>query len=129
MGHQHQRGAVLLIEGKQQVADVLAGVTVEIAGWLVGKQHRRLTGEGAGNRHPLLLTAGQLPWVVAQPLAQTYSFKQGAGRGAGVGLTFQLQRQHDVFQGIEAVEQLKGLKDKTDMLGPQAGALVFIQAV
>lgn len=32
---------------------------VQLGGWLVEQQHLRLAGEGGGNRHPLLLTAGQ----------------------------------------------------------------------
>ena len=39
----------------------------------------------------------------------------------------QLQRQHDIFQGIEAVEQLEGLEHETDLLGAQGSALVFVQ--
>ena len=45
VGDQHQGGAALLIQLEQQVADALAGMTVEVAGGLVGEQDRRLGGE------------------------------------------------------------------------------------
>ncbi|MNL65511.1 hypothetical protein D3C87_1898500 [compost metagenome] len=53
--------------------------------------------------------------------------QQFGGTATGVFAAIELQRQHDVFQGVETVEQLEGLKDKTDMFGTDAGALVFIE--
>ena len=47
-----------------------AGVLVEVAGRLVGQQHRGLLDQGAGDRHPLLLAAGQFGGQVAEPLAE-----------------------------------------------------------
>ena len=47
-----------------------AGVHVEGAGRLVAQQHGRLLGHRAGDRHALLLAAGQLRGKVVLPLAQ-----------------------------------------------------------
>jgi acyl-CoA thioesterase-1 len=128
VGDQHQGGAAFLVQFEQQVADALAGVAVEVAGGFVGKQHVRFGGERAGNRHPLLFAAGELAWRVAQALAQADPLEQG-GAFAGIFAAVELQRQHDVFQGIEAVEQLERLEDEADVLGAHAGALVFVEVL
>ena len=49
------------------------------------------------------------------------------GALAGVGAAFQLQRQHDVFQCVQAVEQLERLEHEAHMLGTHAGALVLVE--
>jgi lipoprotein-releasing system ATP-binding protein len=49
-------------------AEQLLGVLVEIARRLISKDERRLVGERAGNRHALLLSAGQLGRAVIQAL-------------------------------------------------------------
>ncbi len=44
---------------------------VQVAGRLVGQQHQRIVGQGAGDGHPLTLSArelpGQMPGAVGQP--------------------------------------------------------------
>ena len=127
MGDQHQGGAAFTVEFKQQVADALAGMAVEVAGGFIGEQHGRFGNKGTGNRHALLLATGQLARVVGQTMPQAHPLKQGACPLAGIGMAFQLQRQHDVFQSIEAVEQLERLEHETDLLGAQARTLVFIE--
>ncbi|MNO06710.1 hypothetical protein D3C81_2286020 [compost metagenome] len=60
-------------------------------------------------------------------MAQADPLEQLGGAFAGVFAAIEFQGQHDVFQGIEAVEQLKGLEYKTDMLGANARPLIFIE--
>ena len=48
------------VELLQQVEHRLAGGAVQVAGRLVGQQHRRLGDQRPGDRHPLLLAAGEL---------------------------------------------------------------------
>ena len=127
VGDQHQGGAAFLVELEQQVADALAGVAVEVAGGLVGEQHVGFGGEGAGDGDALLLATGELARVVPQALAEADAIEQVAGAFAGVRAAFELQRQHDVLQGIEAVEQLERLEDEADVLGAHAGTLVLVE--
>ena len=54
----------------EQVEDHAAGRTVEVAGGLVGEEQRRFGGEGAGQRHPLLLAARELRRVVVAAFAE-----------------------------------------------------------
>ncbi|MOA16086.1 hypothetical protein D3C78_1362800 [compost metagenome] len=127
MGDQYQGGTAFLVQLEQQVADTLAGVAVEVAGRLVGEQHRRFRGKGSGDGHALLLATRQLPWRVAQALTQADPFEQAAGMFAGVAATVQFQGQHDVFQGVKAVEQLERLEHEAHMFGTYPRALVFVQ--
>jgi hypothetical protein len=54
-----KRGHVFgLDDGAEQPHDLLGGVGVELAGWLVGEQQPRLARQRAGDRDALLLTAG-----------------------------------------------------------------------
>ena len=78
MGHQHQGGAVLLVQFKEQVGDALAGVAVQVAGGFIGKQHVGVGGERPGDGNPLLLATRKLAWRVAQALAQTDALEQMA---------------------------------------------------
>ena len=64
---------------------------------------------------------------MGQALAQADALQQLRGAFAGILAAVQFQRQHDVFQCIEAVEQLERLEDETDMLGADPRPLVFIQ--
>ena len=64
---------------------------------------------------------------MAQALPQPDALQQVPRVIARVCAALQLHRQHDVFQRIEAVEQLKRLEYKTDVFGTNPGALVFIQ--
>lgn len=127
MSDQHQGRAAFLVQFEQKIADALTGVAVEIAGGFVGEEHVGLGGEGTGNGHALLFATGELAWRVSQALAQADPLQQFRGAFTGILATVQLQRQHDVFQRIEAIEQLERLEDKADMLGADPRPLVFIQ--
>jgi acyl-CoA thioesterase-1 len=70
VGDQDQGQAPLAPQPFQQEDDVVAGVLVQVAGGLVGQQHLGILDQGAGDRHALLLTAGQFRGQVAGPVGQ-----------------------------------------------------------
>lgn len=127
VGDQHQGGAAFLVQFEQQVADVLAGMSIEVAGGFIGKQHIGFGGKCPGDRHALLLTTGKLARRMTQALAQADPAQQFSGTFAGILATIEFQRQHHVFQGVEAVQQLERLEHEPHMLGADACTLVFIQ--
>lgn len=131
MGNQNQRGAVLAVERKQQIGNFIPGFTVEVARWLIGKQHFRASVKRPRQRHALLLAAGQLRRKVVEPLPQPKLFQQRFGVIAAFTGIFAAQqaRQLDVFQRVEGWDQHEGLKDKPDMPGAQRGARLFIKRV
>ncbi|MNC35383.1 hypothetical protein D3C75_838670 [compost metagenome] len=64
---------------------------------------------------------------MGQALPQADPLQQLGGAAAGILAAIELQRQHDVFQGVEAVEQLERLEHEAHMFGAHPRALVFIQ--
>ena len=66
----HQRGAARLAHGQQQVEDVAPVGGVEIPGWLVGEDQRRIVGQRARNGDALLLAARQLRRIVMPAIVQ-----------------------------------------------------------
>lgn len=62
-----------------------------------------------------------------QALAQADAREQLGGALASVAAPVQFQRQHDILQGVEAVEQLERLKDETDVFGTHPRPLVFVE--
>ena len=127
VGDQHQGGVVVAIQRKQQVADVMAGALVEVAGGFVGKQHARAMHECAGDRHALLLAAGQLGRVVSAARGQADRFQRVARALAGGTAAFQFQRQHHVFLGGQRGQQVERLEHETDQPPAQIGAGLFVQ--
>ena len=61
---QHQGGVVLAVELEQQLADVMSGALIQIAGRLVSKQHTGLAGECARECDSLLFATAQLPGIM-----------------------------------------------------------------
>lgn len=122
---------MLFVERKQQVGNAVAGLAVEVAGRLIGKQQRRLAVKGAGQSHPLLLAAGKLRRKVVQTLAQPQLLQQGFRLAAALAVAFAAQQrgQFDVLQRVESGYQHKGLKDEADVAGAQGRPRLFVQPV
>ena len=80
VGGHHDRGPGA-VDALQQIHDVLVVSGAEVAGGLVGQQHQRPVDERPGDRHPLLLAAGQFPGRrLALPDRPTISSTSGTTR-------------------------------------------------
>ena len=67
----HDDGLAELAHAAAQVVEHLRGrLAVEVAGRLVGEHDVRLGDQRAGDRHPLLLAAGELGRPVAEPVGE-----------------------------------------------------------
>ena len=64
------------VERKQQVGNFVAGMAVEVTGWLIGEQQIRAAVERAGQRHALLLAAGKLGGKMLEAFAKPELFQQ-----------------------------------------------------
>ena len=119
MGDQHNRssGAVELFQQREYV---LCGGGIKVAGGFVREEHGRVAHERPGYRHPLLLSAGQLPRVMIQPFAETDGFQQQPRTSAAFGRrnTAEQQRQRDVFDGCQPRQQSQ-TKDRLMPCSPQ----------
>ena len=82
---------------RRSVEDLAAGARVEVAGRLVGEHDRRPRDERAGDRHALLLAAGELGRAVAEALREADLVGQLA-HPLAVGLDAgEREREHDVL--------------------------------
>jgi hypothetical protein len=127
MGHEHQRGLRLAVQPEQQFDDALAGGRIQVAGGLVGEQHRGIGGEGPGDGHPLLLAAGQLVRVMALAGGEPHFGEDGSGAFPGVFGAVEFHRQHDVLDGRERGHQVERLEHETHPRGPHGGPAVLVQ--
>lgn len=66
----HQDGLALAVEITHNVEYLMAAGSVQITCRLVGQQYGRMVNERPGNRHPLLLTARQLPGMFLRLISE-----------------------------------------------------------
>ncbi len=57
-------GVALLIKAFEKRHDFFAGLGIEVAGWLVGQDDRRIVDQRAGDRDALALSAGEFVRLV-----------------------------------------------------------------
>ena len=111
------------VDPVEQPHDVEADRGVEVAGGLVAEQDRRLVDERAGDRHALLLTAGQL---VRQPLLLAVRGRPSrASRARSAGSAWReradhLQGEGDVLVDGLVRQQPEVLEDGADLAAQRA---------
>ena len=67
VGH-HDDGLARLVEAFEHLHDLGRGHAVEVTGGLVGQDDVGVVDQAAGDRHALLLTAGELVGTMVEPL-------------------------------------------------------------
>src|SRR5450830_135454 len=123
----HQHGdAMVAVQRQQQAHDLVAALGVEVAGGLVGQHHRRLGGDGARNRHALLLPARQFGRHVLLPPGQAHGFEGLAGGLAALSRAVApvQQGQLHVLLRRGARQQVEALEHKAQVAPAQPRALV-----
>src|SRR6185503_13733713 len=121
VGDEDERAAERAVEAQDQLDDLLAGGGVEIAGGLVGEEHRRPARHRARDGHALLLATRELDRIVLRAIGEPYLVQERAGPGERVRLARQLQRHRDVLQRGEGGNEVKGLEDVPDGVEAEAG--------
>jgi len=97
----------------QHAEDVDAGVDVEGAGRLVAEEERDVLHQGACDRDPLLLAAGELAREVVHAIAEAHLVEGVPGAGLGVPAG-ELGQELDVLQCGECGHQVEELEDEAD---------------
>ena len=92
---------------------------VEVAGRLVGEEHRRPGDERAADRHALLLPARELGRAVVSPVAQPDLVEQCVDPLALGLLPGDRERQHDVLLRREDRQQVEELEHEADVAPAQ----------
>ena len=122
----HDDGLVqLFLQNTQQIQDFFGRFRIEVAGGFVGDDQRGIGGDGPGNAHPLLLSAGQLSGTMIQPARQAHQFQSGQHLlfSLGGGHWQQEQRQLDVFIRRQHWQQMIELEDEPHVAGSPGGEL------
>ena len=125
MRDHHDRLLELAVELFQQVEDLAAGGAVEVAGRLVGDQEVGVGDDGPGDRHALLLAAGELARVMMLAAGQADDSQRRHDVLAPLAprQVREQERQLDVLERRQDRDQVIGLEDEADVVGPPAGDL------
>src|SRR6266404_5018481 len=115
------------VEFEQELANATTGDGIQVTRGLIGKQDRRLSDKCTRKRDPLLLTARQLPRIVAGASSQSYALQGVQSRAARLGAAGQLQREHDVFERSEGRDEVERLKHEADALRSKSRTAILVQ--
>src|SRR5271163_4236784 len=120
----HADGGAIAVQIAEKLHDGFAVFGVQVSGRLVSHEDERIAHQRAGHSHALLLTTGELRWVVAETVCHAHAlegvldflFALG-GTCAAIG-----EWELDVFVDGEITDQVEGLKDEADFAVADAGA-------
>ncbi len=129
VGDHDDRVALLLVELAEDAQHLAARLRVEVAGRLVGEHELGREKQGAGDRDPLLLAAGELGGEMVDAVAQPDPVEQHAcalahGRVAPLG--DDRGQGHVLLRG-ERREQVEELEDEADVVAAQLGQLLVVE--
>ena len=129
MGDHEHGDAPVAVEAADQFHDLHAGARVQVAGGLVGEQHRGFGDDRPGDGHPLLLAAGEFARGVFLPAGKPHLGKGRARRGVTLGGRCAPvdERQFDVFERARARQQVESLEDKAQAVAPQQRPLLAVE--
>ena len=115
VGHHHHRRAGA-VDAVERLHDPDGRGRIEVAGRLVRKQERGVVDEGAGDREPLLLAAGELVGEVLGLVCEADQAQRVRDLGADLRARSadHLQRVGDVVVDVAVGEQLEVLEDGAD---------------
>ena len=127
MGDQEEGCARAGLVFEQAIDHQATGRRVEVTRRLVGQQQLWPGDEGAGDRHALLLAAGQLPGIMSQALVEADCrgpVDRNLERIAAAG---ELERKSDVFERRHRRDQVEGLEHDPDAIAAEAGQRIFVE--
>ena len=105
VGDDHHGDPKLLVQVLQQGQDGGGGGGIQGGGGFVTQQGLGVRGQGPGDGHPLLLSAGELGGIGIRFLPQAHQVQQLQGplSGLGGGGTAELHGEADVFQHLSLI--------------------------
>src|SRR6516164_9325829 len=116
MCHDHHRDPGVPVQRQEQAHDVISRPTVEVSGWLIGKQKCRSTDQGTRYGHALSLPSRQLIWAMRQTAGKSDPIKSDRGRFASARAldTAVKQRQRHVIKRGKSRQQMERLENKAN---------------
>jgi hypothetical protein len=74
MSYQNERDVILLVKLPHQFKDVFAVLRIQVSGWFIGEQYLRRVCKRAGDRDPLLFSAGKLGRIMVSSICEVDGF-------------------------------------------------------
>src|SRR5438067_8004696 len=114
--HHDQRRPALVQLG-EQLHHRLTVLRVEVPGRLVGEEDERIARDGAGDRHALLLAAGELAGHVACAVAHADAVEGVLDALLAIGRRHSpvRERELDVLEDGQVADQVEALEDEADV--------------
>ena len=128
MRHDHDSLVQLPRRVSEQVEHLLARARVERAGRLVAEHHVRSGDEGARDRHPLLLAAGELGGAAVTELREPHRVEQEVEPPRLEAPAAEPQREGDVVLDVQGRQQVVRLEHEAHVIAPEGGELTCLQA-
>ena len=75
VGHHNDGLMRFMVESVHQFKDFFSRNPVQVSGWFIGNQDRRVGDDGAGDRNPLLLSPGELTGIVIHSTREVDNLK------------------------------------------------------
>ena len=123
VGDQDQRHAALRLRGEQEIGDQPRRCRIEIAGRLVGEQHRRAGRPAPGRSPPAAARRRRArPDSASRRSARPTARSSRRRPREGVALPGELQRHGDVLERRHVRDEVEGLEDDADRRGRGSGA-------
>ena len=102
---------------------------VELAGRLVGEHERRSARVRRGDRHPLLLAAGQRARAVRAAISEAERGQRGIGGAAWIWVSGQADRRCDVLARRQRRPQVVALEHERELARPVGGQLALVESL
>lgn len=125
MGHQHQGSSGGLVQLEKHGDDAFAGLAIQVAGGLVGKEDFRAVDESTREGDTLLLATGELCGIMVEAVAQAHASEEFHSEVLHLPSTSELFGDHHVLQSGERGDKLEILEDEADVITAHAGAFIF----
>ncbi len=109
------------MQGAQEIEDHLSGPEIQIPGWLVGQQNRRVSDQGARQYDSLLLASGQFPRTMPSACSKSYLLqpRRCCRSRPGVSLPSDQKRHHHVLQCRKFRQEIVNLPNKPNFPVPE----------
>jgi hypothetical protein len=92
---------------------------------VIGQENSRLAGEGAGHRHPLLLTTGELTRQMFRPMAHADALQRLGHKLLPLGSRHSpiSQGQFHIFVNGQIADKIETLENEANLAIADAGAI------
>jgi len=125
----HYDGRSLFVEIREQGHYLVTVRGVQVTCWFIRQDEFGVVYHGAGYGYTLLLTAGKLLRVVIAPVHDLHLVQHGfdALFSFRTFYTEIYEREFNVFEDGELVDEVKALEDEADVAFAQIGAFAFVE--